>query len=65
MWRVFDATRLAPRASMVRIGTGRDAADTAILTALGGSSQPAAFTVLATSDPHLPVEDLDALVVLR
>ena len=65
VWRVFDATRLAPRASMVRIGTGRDAADTAILTALGGSSQPAAFTVLATSDPHLPVEDVDALVVLR
>jgi transglutaminase-like putative cysteine protease len=65
VWRVFDATRLAPRASMVRIGTGRDAADTAILTALGGSSQPAAFTVLATSDPDLPVEDTDALVVLR
>jgi hypothetical protein len=65
VWRVFDATRLAPRASLVRIGTGRDAADTAILTALGGASQPAAFTVLATSDPHLPVEDLDALVALR
>ena len=65
VWRVFDATRLAPRASMVRIGTGRDAADTAILTALGGASQPAAFTVLATSDPDLPVEDVDALVVLR
>ena len=65
VWRVFDATRLAPRASMVRIATGRDAADTAILTALGGISQPAAFTVLATSDPDLPVEDHDALVVLR
>ena len=64
VWRVFDATRLAPRASMVRIGTGRDAADTAILTALGGASQPTIFTVLATSDPHLPVEDVDALVVL-
>ena len=65
VWRVFDATRLAPRASMVRIGTGRDAADTAILTALGGASQPASFTVLATSDPDLPVEDVDALVSLR
>ncbi|MFL6080487.1 MAG: transglutaminase family protein [Ornithinibacter sp.] len=65
VWRVFDATRLAPRASMVRIGTGRDAADSAILTALGGASQPATFTVLATSDPHLPVEDVDALVSLR
>lgn len=65
VWRVFDATRLAPRASMVRIGTGRDAADTAILTALGGASRPAAFTVTATSDPDLPIEDLDALVALR
>lgn len=65
VWRVFDATRLAPRASMVRIGTGRDAADTAILTALGGASQPATFTVTATSDPDLPTEDLDALVALR
>ena len=65
VWRVFDATRLAPRASMVRIGTGRDAADTAILTALGGASRPAVFTVTATSDPDLPIEDLDALVVLR
>ncbi len=65
VWRVFDATRLAPRASMVRIGTGRDAADTAILTALGGASQPATFTVLATSDPSLPVEDVEALVVLQ
>ena len=65
VWRVFDATRLAPRTSMVRIGTGRDAADTAILTAMGGASQPATFTVLATSDPDLPVEDVDSLVVLR
>jgi hypothetical protein len=40
VWRVLDATRLAPRASMVRIGTGRDAADTAILTALGGRAGP-------------------------
>ena len=65
VWRVFDATRLAPRTSMVRIGTGRDAADTAILTAMGGASRPATFTVLATSDPDLPVEDVDALVALR
>lgn len=31
-WYVVDATRLAPRSSMVRIATGRDAADTAFLT---------------------------------
>jgi transglutaminase-like putative cysteine protease len=31
-WIVVDATRLAPRAGLVRIATGRDAADTAFLT---------------------------------
>ncbi len=30
-WRVVDATGLAPRDSLVRIATGRDAADTAFL----------------------------------
>ena len=63
-WQVFDATRLAPRASMVRIGTGRDAADVAILTGLGGASSAARFDVTATAWPVLPVEDPDALVVL-
>ena len=64
MWQVFDATRLAPRASMVRIGTGRDAADIAILTGLGGASGPPWFEVTATSSPVLPGEDPDALVAL-
>lgn len=31
-WVVVDATRLAPRAGLVRIATGRDSADTAFLT---------------------------------
>ena len=31
-WVVVDSTRLAPRAGLVRIATGRDAADTAFLT---------------------------------
>jgi transglutaminase-like putative cysteine protease len=31
-WLVVDSTRLAPRHSMVRIATGRDATDTAFLT---------------------------------
>lgn len=63
-WHLFDATRLAPRASMVRIGTGRDAADVAILTGLGGASGPTRFEVTATAWPDLPAEDPDALVVL-
>lgn len=31
-WQVVDATRMAPRQSLLRIATGRDAADTAFLT---------------------------------
>ena len=34
-WRVVDATCLAPRQSMVRIATGRDAADVALTTSFG------------------------------
>ena len=34
-WLVADATTLAPRAAMLRIATGRDAADTAFLTSFG------------------------------
>ncbi|MEQ1788448.1 MAG: transglutaminase domain-containing protein, partial [Acidimicrobiales bacterium] len=35
-WQVLDPTRLAPRGSLVRIATGRDAADTAFATTLHG-----------------------------
>jgi transglutaminase-like putative cysteine protease len=34
-WRVFDPTRLAPLNGLVRIATGRDAADAAICTIFG------------------------------
>lgn len=34
-WYLFDATHLAPVAGLVRIGTGRDAADTAFATIFG------------------------------
>lgn len=64
VWRLVDATRLAPRRSMVRIGTGRDAADVAIVTGLGGVSGAPWFTVTATADPALPQEDPDELVSL-
>lgn len=36
-WYVIDATRLAPRSTLVRIATGRDAADCAFLSYHGGS----------------------------
>lgn len=34
-WILFDATRLAPPNGLVRIGTGRDAADVSVCTAFG------------------------------
>ncbi|MGB7817645.1 MAG: transglutaminase family protein [Ornithinibacter sp.] len=64
VWRVVDATHLAPRASMVRTATGRDATDTAILTSLGAITQPPRFEVMATADPDLPTEDPEAEVSL-
>ncbi|QDT52552.1 Transglutaminase-like superfamily protein [Caulifigura coniformis] len=37
-WALFDATRLAPLNGLVRIGSGRDAADAAVATIFGGVS---------------------------
>ena len=34
-WMVFDATRLAPLNGLVRIGTGRDAAEAAVASIFG------------------------------
>ena len=34
-WYFFDATRLIPQSGFVRIGTGRDAADTSFATIFG------------------------------
>lgn len=56
-WYVVDATRMAPRESMLRIATGRDAADTAFLTVLGGAMDLGRLTVQATVDGDLPMED--------
>ncbi|MGY1740162.1 MULTISPECIES: transglutaminase-like domain-containing protein [unclassified Blastococcus] len=53
-WCVVDATRLAPVGSLVRICSGRDAADTAFLTLLGGTARFESMTVTATVDGDLP-----------
>ncbi|WP_432507341.1 transglutaminase-like domain-containing protein [Kineococcus arenarius] len=52
-WEVVDATRLAPRATLLRIATGRDAADTAFLTT-SGPVRLEAVQVLAAVDGDLP-----------
>jgi hypothetical protein len=36
-WILFDPTRLAPQSSFVRIGQGRDAADTSFATIFGAA----------------------------
>ena len=56
-WCVVDATRLAPTSSLVRICSGRDAADTAFLTTLGGVARFESMTVTATTAGALPVPD--------
>jgi transglutaminase-like putative cysteine protease len=61
-WRVVDATLLAPRASLLRIATGRDAADTAFLSSYGGPVQLLSTEVTAVTAGPLPADDVTALV---
>lgn len=63
-WRVVDATVLAPRGTLVRIATGRDAADTSFLTTLHGRVDLLELAVTAVAD-ELPADDLDELASIR
>jgi transglutaminase-like putative cysteine protease len=63
-WHVVDATLLAPRESLVRITTGRDAADTSFLSTYGGRVDIQSMTVSATIEGDLPIEDVHTLVQL-
>jgi transglutaminase-like putative cysteine protease len=58
-WCVVDATRLAPTSSLVRICSGRDAADTAFLSLFGGLAQFRSMTVTATTAGLLPAPDTE------
>jgi hypothetical protein len=62
---VVDATCLAPRQSMVRIATGRDAADTAFLDNHKGSITLNHMEVRAVVDGDLPRDSVDEMVVLN
>ncbi|WP_066292332.1 transglutaminase-like domain-containing protein [Arthrobacter sp. B6] len=64
-WHVIDPTGLAPRESMLRITAGRDSADTAFLSTVGGSLTLNQMRVTAVVNGNLPVEDPAKLVVLR
>jgi len=63
-WYVFDATGLAPRSSLVRIATGRDAADTAFLSVFEGRADLIELAIHAYTDGVLDQDDPTALVPL-
>ncbi len=63
-WEIVDATGLAPRSSLVRIATGRDAADTAFATTISGSAELLAANVFASIDGLLPEDDHQQVVTL-
>lgn len=63
-WHVVDATARAPRGSLLRIATGRDAADTAFLAVRGDEVVLNELEVSAVADA-LPDDDLHQLAVLR
>lgn len=63
-WWVFDGTRLAPRHSLVRIATGRDAADTAVLTPVGGTVAAMNHDLVVVTRGELPQDDRGQLVAL-
>ncbi len=61
-WYAVDATALAPRAALVRIATGRDAADTAFMSTIRGNVMLNYTEVSAVADDGLPDDDLFRLV---
>ena len=63
-WWVLDPTRLAPRTSLLRVSTGRDAADTAFLTVLDGQAALLSTEIVAFTDGDLPSDDHTGLVQL-
>jgi transglutaminase-like putative cysteine protease len=63
-WYVVDPTRLAPRQSLVRVATGRDAADTAFLTNFGGPVTLRELEVTAVVD-DFGTDDGSELLQLR
>ena len=64
-WYVVDPTLLAPRGTLLRIATGRDAADTAFMSSYGAGLRFGRLTVTATVDGDLPGDDLEELVQVR
>jgi hypothetical protein len=62
-WHVFDSTGKAPRQTLMRIATGRDAADTAWLSVVGGQVNFGSLAVNAEAD-DIQEDDHSSLVNL-
>jgi hypothetical protein len=58
-WRVLDGTLLAPRQTLLRIATGRDASDIAFLANHGGAITLNKLAVTAIVDGDLPIDPID------
>ena len=63
-WSAHDATDLAPRQSMVRIVTGRDAADAAFASVTSSIATLEYIEVSATAGGDLPIDDSSLVVEL-
>jgi transglutaminase-like putative cysteine protease len=63
-WCVHDATGLAPRSSLVRVVTGRDAADAAFADITSGIANLETIQVTATVGSSLPPDDHSHIVEL-
>jgi transglutaminase-like putative cysteine protease len=63
-WWVVDATQRAPRQSLLRVATGRDAADTAFLTNFGPATTLHDLQVMAVVD-QFELDNPDLLTQLR
>ena len=61
-WYLFDATRLAPLNGLVRIATGRDAADAAVCTIFGNPELTASIVSCECADPNFIPVTRDSLI---
>jgi transglutaminase-like putative cysteine protease len=61
-WRVVDGTLLAPRQTLVRIATGRDAADIAFLDNHKGAITVNRLAVQAICDGDLPEDSIGQMI---
>ena len=60
-WFIFDPTRLAPQTGLIRIGTGRDAADTSFATLFGPATFSSMKVTMEPIDGRIPQYRTDAI----